>query len=294
MGRIPLGDQVERGVDFLLAHLGPLFAVITTVVGGITRSIEGALVAMPAWVVLVLLCALAWARVGPRFTVFTALALALVAGLDLWPETMATLALVLSSTMLSLLLGLPLGVWAAKRDRAERALRPLLDFMQTMPAFVYLIPAVMFFGLGRVPGTIATVIFSMPPAVRLTSLGIRGVREDLVEAGLAFGCTPRQLLVKVQLPLALPSIMAGVNQTMMLALSMVVIASMIGAGGLGKEVLRAIQRLDVGLGFESGIGVVLLAIILDRITQSFGTGRRSAAWSRLRRRLRSLLGSARS
>jgi glycine betaine/proline transport system permease protein len=143
----------------------------------------------------------------------------------------------------------------------------------------------MFFGLGRVPGAIATVIFAMPPAVRLTNLGIRGVRPDLVEAGLAFGCTPRQLLRKVELPQALPSIMAGVNQAMMLALSMVVIASMIGAGGLGNEVLRGIQRLDVGLGFESGIGVVLLAIVLDRITQSFGELRRDGLWTRLRRRL---------
>jgi glycine betaine/proline transport system permease protein len=286
--RIPLGEWVERLVDLLLAHLGPLFGAITVGVGGLTRIVEGTLVTTPAWVVTLLLCALAWMRVGARFTIFTALALALVAGLDLWPETMATLALVISATLLALAVGLPLGVLAAKRDGAERAVRPLLDFMQTMPAFVYLIPAVMFFGLGRVPGTIATVIFCMPPAVRLTDLGIRGVRTDLVEAGLAFGCTPRQLLVKIELPQALPSIMAGVNQTMMLALSMVVIASMIGAGGLGNEVLRAIQRLDVGLGFESGIAVVLLAIVLDRITQSFGERRRNTLWSRVRRRLRQL------
>jgi glycine betaine/proline transport system permease protein len=237
-------------------------------------------------VMTLVLCAIAWARVGARFAIFTALSLALVASLDLWPQTMATLALVLSATFLALLVGLPLGVLAAKREAAERTVRPLLDFMQTMPAFVYLIPAVMFFGLGRVPGTIATVIFCMPPAVRLTNLGIRSVRTDLVEAGLAFGCTPRQLLTKVELPQALPSIMAGVNQTMMLALSMVVIASMIGAGGLGNEVLRAIQRLDVGLGFESGIGVVLLAIVLDRITQSFGEMRRDTLFTRLRHRLR--------
>jgi glycine betaine/proline transport system permease protein len=284
--RLPLGEWVERGVDLLLTHLEPLFAGITVVVGGLTRNTEAALLATPAWVVTLLLCLVAWARVGARFAVFTAFALSLVTSLDLWPETMATLALVLSATLLALLVGLPLGVLAAKRDGAERAVRPLLDFMQTMPAFVYLIPAVMFFGLGRVPGTIATVIFSMPPAVRLTNLGIRSVRPDLVEAGLAFGCTPRQLLTKVELPQALPSIMAGVNQTMMLALSMVVIASMIGAGGLGNEVLRAIQRLDVGLGFESGIGVVLLAIVLDRITQSFGEARRETLWTRLRRRLR--------
>jgi glycine betaine/proline transport system permease protein len=286
--RIPLGDWVERGVELLLAHLGPFFAAVTVSVGGFTRSIEAVLVSTPAWVITLLLCAFAWVRVGPRFTVFTAIALAVVAGLDLWPETMATLALVVSATVLALTVGLPLGILAAKRAGAERAVRPLLDFMQTMPAFVYLIPAVMFFGLGRVPGTIATVIFCMPPAVRLTNLGIRGVRTDLVEAGLAFGCTSRQLLTKVELPQALPSIMAGVNQTMMLALSMVVIASMIGAGGLGNEVLRAIQRLDVGLGFESGIGVVLLAIVLDRITQSFGQGRRRSLGSRLRRWLSGL------
>lgn len=285
-GRIPVGDWVERAVDFLLAHLQGPFGAVTFVVGGLTRFMEGALLFVPAWLVTLLLCALAWARVGPRFAIFTALALAGVAGMDLWPQTMETLALVLSSTLLALLIGLPLGVLAAKRDGAERALRPLLDFMQTMPAFVYLIPAVMFFGLGRVPGAIATVIFSMPPAVRLMNLGIRGVREDLVEAGLAFGCTPGQLLVKVELPQALPSIMAGVNQTMMLALSMVVIASMIGAGGLGNEVLRGIQRLDVGQGFEGGIGVVLLAIVLDRITQSFGTLHRDGPWKRLRRWLR--------
>jgi glycine betaine/proline transport system permease protein len=158
----------------------------------------------------------------------------------------------------------------AKNDTVEAVIRPVLDFMQTMPPFVYLIPAAMFFGLGKVPGTIATVIFAMPPAVRLTNLGIRQVSKENVEAGLAFGCTDRQLLTKVQLPLALPSIMAGVNQTIMLALSMVVIASMIGAGGLGDVVLTGIQRLNVGLGFEGGLGVVIVAILLDRITQSFG------------------------
>ena len=167
-------------------------------------------------------------------------------------------------------LGIPLGIWAARSDPVERIVRPVLDLMQTMPAFVYLIPAAMFFGLGRVPGVVATIIFAMPPAVRLTNLGIRQVPEELIETGLAFGCTSGQLLLKVQLPTARPSIMAGVNQTIMLALSMVVIASMIGAGGLGDTVLRGIQRLDVGLGFEGGLGVVILAIILDRITQSFG------------------------
>jgi glycine betaine/proline transport system permease protein len=281
-GSIPVGEWVEWTVQLLLANLGPFFSLVSATVGGLTLFVEQLLLAIPAWLLTIALCGLAWARVGAPFTVFTACSLALVSGMGLWVETMSTLALVLSATLFALLVGLPLGILSAKSERAEQALRPLLDFMQTMPAFVHLIPAVMFFGLGRVPGTIATVIFCMPPAVRLTNLGIRSVQTDLVEAGLAFGCTPRQLLVKVELPQALPSIMAGVNQTTMLALSMVVIASMIGAGGLGNEVLRGIQRLDVGLGFESGLAVVVLAIVLDRITQSFGEVRREGPWRRLR------------
>jgi len=172
--------------------------------------------------------------------------------------------------VISLIMGLPLGLWVAKNDRVAAIVRPTLDFMQTMPAFVYLIPAAMLFGLGRVPGVLATVIFAMPPVVRLTSLGIRQVNKEQVEAGVTFGCTPMQVLFKVQIPGALPSIMAGINQTIMMALSMVIIASMVGAGGLGNDVLASIQRLDIGLGFESGLAVVLLAIMLDRITETVG------------------------
>jgi glycine betaine/proline transport system permease protein len=219
--------------------------------------------------------ALAWWRVGWRFALFAVAAMALLFGMDIWQETVATLALVIGSSLVALAIGIPIGIAMARSDTVEAIARPILDFMQTMPPFVYLIPAAIFFGLGKVPGAIATLIFAMPPAVRLTNLGIRQVSREHVEAGQAFGCTDRQLLFKVQLPLALPSIMAGVNQTIMLALSMVVIASMIGAGGLGNTVLTGIQRLNVGLGFEGGLGVVLLAILLDRITQSFG--RRSAA-----------------
>jgi glycine betaine/proline transport system permease protein len=181
-----------------------------------------------------------------------------------------TLALIIAATAISLVLGLPLGIWSAKSDRMAAVIRPTLDFMQTMPAFVYLIPAAMLFGLGRVPGVLATVIFAMPPVVRLTSLGIRQVNKEQVEAGVTFGCTPLQVLLKVQIPGAMPSIMAGINQTIMMALSMVIIASMVGAGGLGNDVLASIQRLDIGLGFESGLAVVLLAIMLDRITETFG------------------------
>jgi glycine betaine/proline transport system permease protein len=209
-------------------------------------------------------------RLGWKFATFALAAFGLIYATGFWPQTVSTLALTLSATLISLMLGIPLGIWCAKSKRVSATVRPALDFMQTMPAFVYLIPAAMFFGLGRVPGILATVVFAVPPAVRLTSLGIRQVNKEQVEAGHAFGCTPTQLLFKVQLPIALPAIMAGVNQTIMMALSMVIIASMVGAGGLGNDVLASIQRLDVGLGFESGLAVVLLAIILDRITESFG------------------------
>jgi len=202
--------------------------------------------------------------------------LTLIVVTGFWLQTMVTLALTLSATLISLFFGIPLGIWCARNNRVNSTVRPMLDFMQTMPAFVYLIPAAMLFGLGRVPGTIATVIFAMPPVVRLTSLGIRQVSSEQVEAGNAFGCTSTQLLFKVQLPIAMPTIMAGVNQTIMMALSMVIIASMVGAGGLGNDVLASIQRLNIGLGFESGLAVVLLAIILDRLTESFGAARKSS------------------
>ena len=204
--------------------------------------------------------------------------------MGLWAGTMETLSLVLASTMIAIVLGIPVGIAMARKSAIASMVRPVLDLMQTMPAFVYLIPAAMFFGLGAVPGTIATVIFAMPPVVRLTHLGIRQVHAEFVEAGQAFGCTPMQLLLKVQLPNAMPSIMAGINQTIMLSLSMVVIASMIGAGGLGNTVLTGIQRLDVGTGFEGGLAVVILAVILDRITQSFGKERTGfLSFSALRR-----------
>ncbi|MFQ5643859.1 MAG: ABC transporter permease [Thiogranum sp.] len=267
---IPIDRWATALVDYLMDHAQGFFDVISIGLDTLTFGIEEGLLLPPAWMMIVLLTGLAWWRTNWRFALFTAAALALIVGMGLWIETVATLALVIAATLVSLMMGIPLGIWAARSDRVERVVRPVLDLMQTMPAFVYLIPAAMFFGLGRVPGVVATIIFAMPPAVRLTNLGIRQVPKELVETGLAFGCTGRQLLLKVQLPTARPSIMAGVNQTIMLALSMVVIASMIGAGGLGDTVLRGIQRLDVGLGFEGGLGVVILTIILDRITQSFG------------------------
>jgi len=283
---IPIGDWIDAVVEFLLLHFQSVFDGFSYAVGLVAEGLEDTLLAIPFWLLGAAILLLAFWRVGWRFTVFVVIALVLILGMDLWDETVSTLALVLSATFISLLIGCPLGIWAAKSDSVETTVRPILDFMQTLPPFVYLIPAAMFFGLGKVPGTIATIIFSMPPAVRLTNLGIRQVPRELVEAGLAFGCTSRQLLFKVQIPIALPSIMAGVNQTIMLALSMVVIASMIGAGGLGNEVLRGIQRLDIGLGFEGGLGVVFLAIILDRITQSIGGGRQKSGFAQLRRAFR--------
>ena len=271
---LPVGDVVEGGVDWVRNNLeGPLDGFAAGV-GFLAEGLESMLLFLPDWVLGPIIIAFAWWRVGWRFGAFTALAMLLIAAMGLWQETMQTLALVIGASIIALAAGLPLGVAMARRDGVAAVIRPVLDFMQTMPPFVYLIPAAIFFGLGKVPGTIATVIFAMPPAVRLTNLGIRQVSQENVEAGLAFGCTSRQLLYKVQIPLAMPSIMAGINQTIMLALSMVVIASMIGAGGLGNTVLTGIQRLDVGLGFEGGLGVVVLAILLDRMTQSFGTRRR--------------------
>jgi len=279
-----IGDGVDSAVNYILDNFAPLLDLIAAAIGTVTNSIQAALLAAPLALGLTIFVLLSLWRVGFGFAVFTALSLLLVEHMGLWSAMMETLSLVIASTLVAMLIGLPLGIAMARSDRVAAAVRPMLDLMQTMPAFVYLIPAAMFFGLGAVPGTIATVIFSMPPVVRLTNLGIRQVHVEFIEAGNAFGCTAWQLLVKVQLPNAMPSIMAGINQTIMLSLSMVVIASMIGAGGIGNTVLTGIQRLDVGTGFEGGLAVVILAVILDRITQSFGKERASPWRVLLRRR----------
>ncbi len=272
--RLPIGDWVEALVVWVQDHFTPLLDGIAIFIGVFTDLFQDVLLWLPAWLLGLILVGLSAWRVSWRFGLFALLALATIIGMGLWVQTMQTLALVLASSLVALLIGLPIGIAMARSDTVESICRPVLDFMQTMPPFVYLIPAAIFFGLGTVPGAIATVVFSMPPVVRLTNLGIRQVSKEQIEAGFAFGCTRFQLLRKVQLPMAMPSIMAGVNQTIMLALSMVVIASMIGAGGLGNTVLTGIQRLNVGLGFEGGLGVVILAILLDRITQSFAPRRR--------------------
>jgi glycine betaine/proline transport system permease protein len=277
---IPLGRWVDNSVHYLLDHDAAAFDTAGRAIEAFAGAVEHGLQAVPMWLMMAIIVGLGLWRVGIRFAIFSLASLLLIYATGFWDQTVITLALTISSTLISLVLGVPLGIWAAKSKRVQMVVRPVLDLMQTMPAFVYLIPAAMLFGLGRVPGILSTVIFAMPPAVRLTSLGIRQVNREIVEAGLAFGCTPWQLLYKVQFPNALPSIMAGVNQTIMMALSMVIIASMVGAGGLGNDVLASIQRLDIGLGFESGLAVVLLAINLDRITESFGRvpGSSPAPW----------------
>ena len=271
--KLPLGEWVASAVAWLEVNDHGLFDSIGAIIDTSTAAIENGLLAIPFWLFAAIFIAIGYWRRGWKLALFCAASLWLINNMGFSEQTLVTLALIISATLISLTVGIPLGIWAGRSDKAEAVIRPVLDFMQTMPAFVYLIPAAMFFGLGRVPGVIATVIFAMPPVVRLTSLGIRQVNKEQVEAGIAFGCTPTQLLMKVQIPSAMAALFAGINQTIMMALSMVIIASMVGAGGLGNDVLSSISRFDIGLGFESGLGVVLLAIMLDRITESFGVKR---------------------
>ncbi len=273
--RLPLRDWIEGLVDWLVLSFGTFFDGFADVVDSVIDFLMSAFTALPPLVVLGIIVVLVLFLAGWRLSLFALGGLLIVHNIGLWNPFIETLALVLSAQLLILVIGLPLGVLAARNDTAERILRPLLDFMQTMPAFVYLIPAVMFFGIGRVPGVVATFVFALPPLVRLVNLGIRQVPVQLVEAADAFASTSWQKLVKVQVPVAAPTIMAGVNQSIMLNLSMVVIASMIGARGLGTEVLRGIQRIQVGQGFEAGLAVVILAVLLDRLTATLGQRRKT-------------------
>ncbi|HON41084.1 MAG TPA: proline/glycine betaine ABC transporter permease [Methanoculleus sp.] len=268
--KLPVDYGVEVLVDWIEHHFGWLLDAISAALGFLIGGLQDLLLAIPVPILILIAAVVVWVvtRRNIKLAAVTAIGLILIWDLNLWSLSMMTLALVLVSTIAALALSIPLGIAAARSDTMNSALRPILDFMQTMPSFVYLIPAVIFFGLGNVPGAIATVVFAMPPALRLTNLGIRQVPTELIEVADAFGSTPWQKLVKVQVPVALPTIMAGVNQCIMLALSMTVIASMIGAGGLGYQVLVGIQRVDVGMGFEAGLAIVIIAIILDRITQN--------------------------
>ncbi len=266
---LDIGSSFEKVIEWLTENAEWLFDFIAVVVKGFLDSISGVFNYPPAVLMIALFTLLAWKTAGKGVAVFSVLGFSLIAYMGYWSETMDTLSLVFSAVTFALLIGIPLGIWASKSDSSWRILRPVLDFMQTLPAFVYLIPAVLLFKLGPVPGVIATLIFSIPPVVRLTNLGIRQVPVDIKEACRAFGATPKQMLIKAELPVALPTIMAGVNQTIMLALSMVVISGMIGAGGLGNVVLKGITQLKIDMGFEGGVSIVILAIFLDRVTQAF-------------------------
>lgn len=268
---IPVGRFFEFIIRWMQDNWDGFFEAITVTVKATLDTFEAILLLPHPLIMIAILTVLAWYISGKGVAIFTLAGLFVIEGMGLWPETMDTMALIFTAVLIALLIGIPVGIWASKNDVVEKIVRPILDFMQTMPAFVYLIPAVLFFQLGKVPGVVATLVFATPPAVRLTNLGIRQVPDEVKEAALAFGSNSRQMLFKVELPVALPTILAGVNQTIMLALSMVVIASLIGAGGLGQPVLVGIQQLNIGLGFEGGIAIVILAIFLDRITQSMGT-----------------------
>lgn len=265
------GRALDAAFNSLVANWGETLEIVFMPVLRAITGLERGLQFLPWWVVVALFCAATWGagrRVVP--VVLVAVLLILLGLLGVWNEAMATVALMLSATVLSVLIGVPLGIAMSRSDRMRGGMLPVLDIMQTMPIFVYLIPFVMLFGPGKIPALLATIVFAIPPVIRLTDLGIRQVDPEIVEASRSFGASPRQQLWTVQVPLAMPTIMAGINQTTMMALSMVVIASMIGAGGLGYQVLQGIQRLEVSRGLIAGLGIVLLAIIFDRIAQSYG------------------------
>jgi glycine betaine/proline transport system permease protein len=275
---VPFAEWVDVALGWLVSNFRPVFQMIRWPIDQTLNGVEGTLLATPAVVVIIVIALIAWQASGPRLAVASLLSMVAIGAIGAWSEAMVTLSLVLTSVLFCVVIGLPLGIWLARNDNAAAVVRPILDAMQTTPAFVYLVPIVMLFGIGNVPGIVVTIIFAVPPLIRLTNLGIRQVPGDLVEAARSFGASPRQLLFRVQLPLAMPTIMAGVNQTLMLALSMVVIASMIAVGGLGQMVLRGIGRLDMGLATVGGVGIVLLAIIIDRTTQALGkSGREKGA-----------------
>lgn len=265
---IPLDDWINAGFEKISDTLSPFLRSASQYLEFMIDKFEDALLWPPEIVVMLIIALLVGFISNYRLGLFSFVGLLVTYGIDVWEPTMSTIALALSGTAVSLIVGIPLGILASQSQVLERILRPILDFMQTLPSFVYLIPAVMFFGMGKVAALVATMIFAMPPAVRLTTLGIREVSGEMVEAARAFGSGRWQTLKDVQLPLALPTIMAGVNQCIMMALAMTVIASMIGAGGLGLVVLQSMQSLDIGMGAVGGLSIVILAIILDRLTEN--------------------------
>ena len=267
---IPFDSWVNTAINWTVENFREVFLSAKMPIDIILKFIENFLLWLSPYAVIIFFVLLALQFASKKLAFATLIAFVTIGLIGAWDESMITLSLVLTALFFCIVIGIPLGIYSARSDRVNAIVRPLLDAMQTTPAFVYLIPIVMLFGIGNVPGVIVTIIFALPPLIRLTNLGIRQVPEDLIEAARSFGATKSQMLWKVQIPVAMPTIMAGVNQTLMLALSMVVIASMIAVGGLGQMVLRGIGRLDVGLAAVGGLGIVLLAVVLDRLTQSMG------------------------
>ena len=271
--KIPLGRMVEVLIDWIQNHLHGFLTVISQAGTAVNDTLVDLLLAVPPLLLVIVFALIAWMAKSWRLAVGTAITFLLVISLGQWDNAMETLVLVTIATLTALIFAIPLGIWAARNKYVSALIRPVLDLMQTMPAFVYLIPSVLFFSIGVVPGMFATLIFSMPPGVRMTELGIKQVDKETVEAGRSFGATDWQILRGIQLPLAIPTIMAGVNQVIMLALSMAVIAGMVGADGLGKEVVNALSTIDIAKGTEAGLSIVFLAIFLDRVTAALGSSK---------------------
>ncbi|MEA5535939.1 ABC transporter permease [Crocosphaera sp. XPORK-15E] len=265
---IPLDDWITQIINFIVDNFRPFFQAIGLPISWALKSIQWIFTSIPPLIFIIIIGFISWKLAGKKITIYSIISLTLIGFVDIWEQAMVSLALVITAVVFCLVVGIPIGILSAKNDRVEGLIRPLLDVMQTLPSFVYLVPVVMLFGIGEVPGVIATIIFAVPPLIRLTNLGIRQVSPEVIEAAIAFGSTPLQVLWEAQIPLAMPTILTGVNQAILMALSMSVITSMIAVPGLGQMVLQGVGRLDVGLAAVGGLGIVLLAVMLDRLTQA--------------------------
>lgn len=262
------GAWLAPAVDWLNTNLHPLFGAIAAVVAGVVGGLQAALLWPPALAIIVVVAGLAWLLLGWRLAVLAVTALGFCFAMDLWKQSMETIALVVVAVTISVLIAVPLGILAARRPRVEAALRPVLDIMQTVPPWVYLIPAVIIFSLGQVPAIIATIVYGVPPMLRLTTLAFKQVPKDLLELGQAIGAGPRTILTRIEVPAAMPTLVVGLNQCILLSLAMVVLAGLVGAGGLGAEVTRGLTRMEMGLGLRAGLAIVAVAILLDRLSRA--------------------------
>ena len=264
---IPLDDWITSSVNFIVDNFRDFFQAIGIPIDWTLTNIQKIFINIPPLIFIIIIGVIAWKLTGRKIAIYSTIALTFIGFIGTWEQAMVSLSLVVTAVVFCLIVGIPIGIICAKNDKTEKLLRPFLDIMQTLPAFVYLVPVVMLFGIGEVPGVIATIIFALPPLIRLTNLGIRQVSTEVIEAAISFGSTPLQVLWEAQIPLAMPTILTGVNQAILMALSMSVVTSMIAVKGLGQMVLQGVGRLDVGLAAVGGLGIVLLAIMLDRITQ---------------------------